>query len=145
MALLFAAYPQDGRSAVIFPTRGQPEPRADDRVRRPRRLGVSGHRRDEVVALELEQLDVRLRDDVGGARNVSEQRDLAEEVAGAELARLRVHGRDLDGAVDDHVEAVAVLPGAEDRLACRNPALRHLLREVLERRRRQAARTAARG
>src|SRR4029453_5487054 len=98
MALLSGGrYPQDGTAPCDLPhelDRGKS--REHDGVRDAQRLDVPRHRRDEVVARELVELGVRLRDDGRRPGHFAQERDLAEEVALLEAARRTAVGGDLD-------------------------------------------------
>ena len=73
--------------------------------------------REEVVALEREQLDVGGRGDRRRARYVAEQGDLAEAFARLEDARRLAVDADLHLARRKHVVAVAVVALPEDDVA----------------------------
>src|SRR4029453_16585627 len=76
------------------------EPGRDDRVRHLGADCVSGHRGDEIVALEPSQLYVVFRPDRARAGNIPQQRDLSEVLA-----------RSLDveyAAVADHLHLTGI-------------------------------------
>ena len=78
----------------------------------------------ELRAGDLERVQGRAGDHVGGRLAVEQRRDLAEEVAAAQPARLVVPV-DLDGglAVEDDVEAAARKPAAQHPLALAEASL----------------------
>src|SRR5204863_7555461 len=90
-----------------------PEPRVDDGRAGGVGHGVAGDGGEEVLALERVEPRVDGRRDGGGARDVSQQRDLAEIVG---LVRARVAALDLDVefALVDAVEAIAALAGPDE-------------------------------
>ncbi len=78
------------------------------------------------------QWSTPLRDDVRRRRALREDRDLAEEVAAAETRDLLPVELDDRRAVEDHVEAAAREPLAQDALTLRERLLVELVRDLLE-------------
>ena len=74
---------------------------------------MTGDGREKVAALERIEARVRDRSNRGRSRNVSEQRDLPEVIAG-ERGDLRVPRQDLELAVLDDVEAIPRIVRADD-------------------------------
>src|SRR5437764_1147595 len=106
--------PGDSECTRRLDARGDRHARRHDALRGLEARRVPGHDADEVVPLDRVEAQIVDRSDGCRSRNVAQERDLAEEVAGAEGARLRaveVHPR---GAGLDRVEAVAVLALRED-------------------------------
>src|SRR4051794_25607217 len=85
------------------------EPAADHASRRLRAAGMAGDGGQEVVAVEREQVGVSRRPNGRGARDVMQERDLAEVRALALPPRPCAVDEDLHLAPLDHVEAVAVV------------------------------------
>ena len=98
------------------PRADRPEPRRYHRVRDLGARGVSRDRRDEVVAVERKELDIALRPHRGRARNVSQERNLAEIAARTRFADDMSVDDDLHLAVGDDVEAVADVALSEELL-----------------------------
>src|SRR4051794_18687992 len=94
-------------------------------------------RSDELVPLEGEQLRIVDSGDGGGARNVAQERDLAERLAGPGIADLLAVDRDLDASVLDDVEEVAGVALPEDDITLADGDRDQLRSEILDRRRRQ--------
>src|SRR5205807_2882175 len=95
-----------------LPAEGRRNARADDRVRGSRCRGMPGHGRNEVDALQHEELNVRDRVHRRGTRDVTEQSDLPEVGAGP------VPGaQDLHLARVDDVEPVAGVTLTKDVFA----------------------------
>ena len=98
-------------------------PRA--REREPARGQVLAQRGDEVLSFDGVQLHGRARSDGRGARHAVRERDLPETVTPVERSsQCSVHD-DLDLAVRDHVEAIALVALRHDR----SPPDWNLLRE----------------
>src|ERR1051325_44187 len=90
------------------------KPGGDDALGRREARRMPRDDADEVVALERVELQVLECPHRRRPRHVAQQSDLAEEVAGPELARRRAVDVDLRPPGLDHVEAVAVLALDED-------------------------------
>src|SRR5205085_665085 len=76
---------------------------------------LTGERAQEGLTIDAEERDIRRCDDGGGPRDVADERDLAEPVAGSQAADLRSADGDAEAPVDDQVEAIADLAGPDDR------------------------------
>ena len=116
-----------GCSQRVAPGAERAEARRDHRVGRRRARSVARDRRDERLALERDELDVRHRGHGRRARHVAQERDLAERLAGAEAAP-----EDRDLARLDHVEAIAGVALAQDHRAGREGHGGRLAREPFE-------------
>src|SRR6478752_6886818 len=111
--------PGPARPAVARRSGGG-KPRLDQVVARGERAPVARDRGQELLTAQRHEVDVGARHDRGRARDLAQQRDLAEAVArelGAAEAPALGH---LDLARGDHVEALAGLALLDDRPARRD-------------------------
>src|SRR4051794_34492015 len=96
---------------------------------------MAGDGREEVVAVEREEVGVARRADRRGARHVPQERNLAEVRALALAPRWASVDEDLDLAPVDDVEAVTVVAAADQLVAGGGVHGRQVRRELLEHRR----------
>src|SRR5271163_4705621 len=83
--------------------------------------GIGAHQPVEIVGRETKQPAIAERHDIGIARPPMEQRQLAEEITGAEPDRLWREPH-LDRARRDEIHAVAGIALAQDELARQDEA-----------------------
>src|SRR5436189_6448820 len=113
------------------------ETRADHSLGGLATRGMAGDGGDEVVPLERIQLDIRRRAHRGSARHVAQERDLAEVRAWALTPRWLLVDEHVDLSDADDVEAVSVVPAADDLLAFRRLDGHKTGCELLQHRRRE--------
>ena len=97
---------------------------------------MTGHGGDERVPIQSVEPKGRDRPNRRRARHVTEEGDLAEEVARLQHADAFTADLDVGAAVGDHVEAVTEIPLFEDDVFGFDPNLDEGLGEPLELRRR---------
>src|SRR5215217_3832346 len=97
------------------------------------------HQALEVVGLKDEELRVARRPDGGVADVAAQDRDLAEEVAVAQIDVVGVHELDLDLAADDEIHRVRLLAAARHDVALMGGARMQQLHDLGDRRRFKAA------
>ena len=109
-------------------------PRRDDGFGRAGAVGVAGHRRQELVPRQRNERGIRRGADGGGPRDVTQQRDLPERVARAELPDGHAVDEGFEASGFHDEEAVARLALPDDLGAGRDADVLQPTREVLDRR-----------